>query len=316
VNLEAKLRSLKNMDFRLKVFGCVAQYCNFTKAAKELNISQPAVSKHIHELEENYNIKLFEREGNRIVLTQAGKILQQYSAEILTKYENLSFIMHHLGHTERGSIRIGASTSIAQYILPQLLADFNILHPEISFSLISANSDKIEEMALSKRIDIGMVEGCSSGNNFRYIPFMKDEIVAVAKDEEKVMAYRNTKENDTHIWPLNMLYNIPLVMRENSSGTYQVIEKALKAKGIRPSDLKICARMDSTESIKNYIQHSNCMGMVSICAVRSDIYENRLKIIDFEDFSIEREFSFAIPHGPLQPMQQLFMEFIAKATAR
>lgn len=305
------------MDFRLKVFCSVAQYCNFTKAAKALNITQPAVSSHIRELEEYYNIKLFEREGNKVTLTQAGKLLLQYSSDILSRYENLSFIMHHLGHTEKGSIKIGASTSIAQYILPPMLAKFNTLHPNISFSLFSANSDKIEEMVLSKKIDIGMVEGCSSGNNFRYIPFMKDEIVAVIKSEsdkgESSAENYIYRENESGVWPLNMLYNSHLVMRENSSGTYQVIEKALGAKGIRMADLNICARMDSTESIKNYIQHSDCMGLISICAVSQELYNNKLIIIDFEGLSIEREFSFAIPHGPLQPLQQLFIDFIIKS---
>lgn len=290
-------------DFRLKVFQCVAKYKNFTTASKELNISQPAVSKHIKELEEYYGIALFERGSNKIELTYAGEILLEYSNEILSKYDTLLYTMHRLSNNDIGSIRIGASTSIAQYTLPQILADFNINYPNIKFSLISANSDTIEDLTQKREIDIGMIEGCSKEHNLKYLPFLKDEIVAIASEKNKRWE---------GVVPLEEIYKMPLVMREYTSGTYQVIEKALTDKGIDIRRLNICARMDSTESLKNYIQNSNYIGMFSIYAVQTDLYANKFHIIDFDNMKIERNFSFVLPQSPLSSLQQLFISEISK----
>ncbi|MHB1921311.1 MAG: LysR family transcriptional regulator [Chitinophagaceae bacterium] len=111
-------------DFRLEVFYTVARRLSFTKAAAELFITQPAVTKHIHELEEEYKAKLFERNGNKIALTPAGNLLFHHCEELFTVYRNISFEMDALHHRKSGILRIGASTTISQYVLPPILAGF------------------------------------------------------------------------------------------------------------------------------------------------------------------------------------------------
>ena len=133
-------------DFRLKVFDTVAKRLNFTKAANELNITQPAVTKHIKEIELNLNIKLFERNGTKIKLTKAGEILLKYTEEIFSVYQKMEFEIGQLQEKQKGTLRLGASTTIAQYVLPPILAEFRKRFPEIQLSLVIQNSERIEEL--------------------------------------------------------------------------------------------------------------------------------------------------------------------------
>lgn len=113
-------------DFRLKVFLSVAKNLSFTKASQELFVSQPAITKHIQELETCYQARLFDRQGNKISLTEAGKLLQEHSEKILEDYKRLEYEMHLLHNEYIGDLKLGASTTIAQYVLPPLLANFII----------------------------------------------------------------------------------------------------------------------------------------------------------------------------------------------
>src|SRR6195952_4965810 len=123
-------------DFRLKVFYAVAQRLSFTKAAAELFITQPAVTKHIKELEHQLNVQLFRRNGNSIVLTAAGKILTQYAEKIFQTYTELENELAQLNNMEAGTLHIGASTTLAQTILPKLLAMFKKTYPAVSFTFV------------------------------------------------------------------------------------------------------------------------------------------------------------------------------------
>ena len=131
-------------DFRLNVFCSVAKTLSYTKAAQELHITQPAITKHVQELENQYKTRLIERMGNKIVLTHAGEVLLEHSIAILKEYAQLNFVMNMLHGDPKGTLRLGASTTIAQYVLPPVLALFKTKFPDVNISLISGNSDDIE----------------------------------------------------------------------------------------------------------------------------------------------------------------------------
>ena len=133
------------IDTRLKVFRSVATLLSFTKAANELFISQPAISKHIQELEKEYGVQLFDRIGNRIQLTRAGQLMLDHACKIIDAYQNLDFDMKKLTEKSGGELRIGASTTISQYVLPELIAEFRKLYPDIRITLLSGNSHEIED---------------------------------------------------------------------------------------------------------------------------------------------------------------------------
>ena len=152
------------IDTRLKVFRSVATLLSFTKAANELFISQPAISKHIQELEKEYGVQLFDRIGNRIQLTRAGQLMLDHACKIIDAYQNLDFDMKKLTEKSGGELRIGASTTISQYVLPELIAEFRKLYPDIRLTLLSGNSHEIEDALAAGRIDLGMVEGIKLKN--------------------------------------------------------------------------------------------------------------------------------------------------------
>ena len=145
-------------DFRLRVFDTVAKRGNFTKAASELNITQPAVTKHIKEIERLLNTKLFDRNGTKIKLTVSGEILLKYTQKLFGVYRALEFEINQLNQQHKGTLRIGASTTIAQYVLPPLLAEFHKQYQDIKVILSIQNTEIVEQLLEHKKIDLGCIE--------------------------------------------------------------------------------------------------------------------------------------------------------------
>ena len=158
-------------DFRLKAFYSVARNLSFTKASQELFVSQPAVTKHVRELESLYGVRLFDRKGNSISLTEAGKLLMEHCERILDDYRKLEYDMHQLNNEYAGELRLGASTTISQYVLPPVLAAFTERYPKMSVSLMDTNSRNVEKALQEHTIDVGMVEGVFRLPSLRYDPF-------------------------------------------------------------------------------------------------------------------------------------------------
>lgn len=233
-------------DFRLKVFQSVANNLSFTKASQELFISQPAITKHIQELETAYQTRLFDRQGSKISLTQSGRLLLKHCERILDEYKRLEYEMHLLHNEYRGELRLGASSTIAQYVLPPLLASFIAKFPHISLSLLSGNSREVETALQEHRIDLGLVEGVFRLPNLKYTSFLEDELVAVVHTRSRLSLPDEITPKD--------LINIPLVLRERGSGTLDVIERALMQHDIKLSSLQVLMYLGSTESIKLFLK--------------------------------------------------------------
>lgn len=288
-------------DFRLKVFCSVAKNLSFTKASQELFVSQPAITKHIQELETLFQSRLFERLGNKITLTPAGKLLLEHSERILEDYKRLEFEMHSLQNKITGELRLGASTTVAQYVLPPLLAKFCEKFPQVSLSLLNGNSRAVEEALEEHRIDLGLVEGIVRQPNLKYTPFLQDELVAVVHTKSKLVSLDEiTLEEFRHI---------PLVLRERGSGTLDVFETALAKHDIKLSGLNIKMYLGSTESIKLFLEYADCIGIVSVRSINKELYAGRFKIIDIKDLKMERIFSFVQGHGQEGGLEQLFIQF-------
>ncbi|MDQ6764051.1 MAG: LysR family transcriptional regulator [Bacteroidota bacterium] len=288
-------------DFRLKVFHTVASRINFTKAAEELYITQPAVTKHIREIENHFKVKLFERNGTKIKLTPAGKTLLEFTGQLFTMYGNLEFEMNSFTQRHKGKLRIGASTTIAQYVLPQVLAAFHKKFPEIRVSLGINNTEHIEEELQNKIIDLGIIEGRSKSSLFKYTEFIKDELVLVAGINHSLAKKGTIKPEE--------LLKMPLLLREPGSGTLDVLAYALKPLKIKISQLKTEMQLGSTESIKLYLLNSEAMAFLSIHSVLKELQNKECTIIDVKGLSIERYFYFIQQHGQAEGLQNLFMKF-------
>lgn len=292
------------LDFRLKVFYTVAKRLSFTKAAEELFISQPAVTKHIHELEQQLGLALFERIGNKITITQAGRIVMGYADEIFTSYRNLEYDINQLKHERGGWLQIGASTTIAQYFIPPLLARFNQRYPEIKTSLISGNTEQIEQALVEKTIQLGIIEGSSRNPQLKYTEFSKDEIALIGN-----MKY---SYGSGEVLTAAELTAIPLLVREHGSGTLEVITEELKRLKLKLTDLNIAMHMSSTESMKSYLHYAPVAAFISLQAVSRELEAREFKILPVKNFKLVRQFRFTHLQGQQDKLAQLFMRFAGK----
>lgn len=293
-------------DFRLRVFITAAKTLNFTKCAEQLYISQPAVSKHIGELESRYKVQLFERSGSRLALTEAGRVMLEHAERIADGYRRLQYEMDLFTDRLGGELKVGASTTIAQYVLPQVLARFTARFPEVKVSLVSGNSEQVEAALARHDTDLGLVESSARHPGFHYEPFIPDELVLIASTK----GWYGRCDQVT----LAELQTVPLVLRESGSGTLEVISKYLAAADVRLASLRVVMQLGSTESIKSFVRNSDAMAIVSVASIVDELRSGELRIIDIEGCTIRREFSFCWPEGRSDALAARFVEF-ARHTA-
>ena len=176
------------LSTRHQIFMKVAASGSFTKASKILFISQPAISKHIKALEEYYKQTFFERKGNNIKLTAAGNILFQRLKEAIKIQAQLEFELSTLTNKfkAKGELKLGASTTVALYIIPKMLSQFHQKYPDVKISLLNRNTDTIVQALLEEEIDIGIVEGKKKLSAIIYQAFIKDEVVAVCSAKSPI----------------------------------------------------------------------------------------------------------------------------------
>lgn len=288
-------------DFRLKVFKTVADRLSFTKAAAELLISQPAVTKQINELERLLGKPLFLRHGNRISLTDDGVRLLEYANRILALYGELRDAFVEEQGAFSGEIRLGASTTLSQYVLPGLLAKFRKLYPDVRVTLFNGNTEQIERQIADGKLDFGMIEGTASNPALHYELFMDDELVLVTSASNTSFTREEITAAD--------LPALPLVIRENGSGTLDVLSRELSGHGLSLRQLHIEMQLGSTESIKHYLFYSDTFAFVSVQAVLDELAANRLRVVEVGDMELVRRFSFVTAHGQRSRLTDLFKQF-------
>lgn len=289
-------------DFRLNVFCSVAKTLSYTKAAQELHITQPAITKHVQELENQYKTRLIERMGNKIVLTHAGEVQLEHSIAILKEYAQLDFVMNMLHGDPKGTLRLGASTTIAQYVLPPVLALFKTKFPDVNISLISGNSDDIESELMDHHIDLGLIEGNKRLPNLKYTHLVDDELVAIASTQSKYAKYDELTIDD--------LRRIPLVLRENGSGTLSVLTSALDRVGVKFTDLNIIMQLGSSESIKLFLENADAVSIISFRCVTRELVSGTFKIIELPQLEMTRELCFMQLQGESEGLAHIFMQFV------
>jgi DNA-binding transcriptional LysR family regulator len=299
------MASLEN--FRLVVFRAVAEQLSFRKAAEELYLTQPAVSLQIKALEEDVGVQLFDRTGAHITLTAAAQVLLDYCEQVKTLLAQTEHEIAALSGEHAGKLALGASTTIAQYVLPSLLGEFCREYPRVHPTLVSGNTEHIVEAVEKQKISLGFIEGPARSREVKTEPFLGDELVLVA--------------STAHEWAertsvcCSEIASIPLLMRERGSGTRHVIELALERQRVKRNSLHIVMELDSTEAIKSAVEAGLGVGFVSRWAIAKDLrLGNNFKIVEVEGLSIKREFLVAYASGP-EP-QGLVIEFYRFVEAR
>lgn len=291
------------MDYRDDVFLLVAEKLSFSKAAEDLFISQPAVTKHIKELEGKLNTTLFERKGNRVYLTESGKITYRHLKEIKQQYRELEFELGRLNDTFKGTLRIGASSTIAQYLIPEVIAAFHKRYPKIELFVYNGNSFEMESKLLLNEIDLALVENESSQSDFRYINFYDDEIVAITGINSVYSKRKSITIAD--------LQQIPIVLREKGSGTLEVIQKSLIQHHITLENLNVFIHLGSTEAIKNLLYSFEGIALVSKKSIEKELQHKTIVMLSILNLKLNRKFRVALRHGHEAIGSKLFVDFLS-----
>ena len=276
-------------NFRIRVFRAVAQHLNFSRAAEELLLTQPAVTQQIKALEDEFGVSLFERGGGRISLTPGGAALLPLAEKMKTLSEQAVIAVAGAYGQEAGELTIGASQTIAQYLLPTFVASFLRTRPKVRLTACSGNTNQMLDALLAKKIQIALVEGPEQRKDFHIQPFMEDHMVLVVPASHE-WANREITALD--------LKAQPLLMREYGSGSRRIVEQALNDVGLKVKDLTISMELDSTEGLLNAVEAGLGVTFVSRWAVRNQLALGTLKLARLKGIKLSRQFSMAYPAGP------------------
>ncbi|HTZ48365.1 MAG TPA: LysR substrate-binding domain-containing protein [Verrucomicrobiae bacterium] len=277
-------------NFRLKVFRTVADTLSFRRAAEQLRISQPAVTLQIKALEEELSVRLLDRSGKRVALTDAGGVLLKHARAMAEQVTRAQEELATLTGDHAGELKIGASTSIAQYVLPQLLGQFRRLFPRVRISVVSGNTEVVVKHMISEEIEIGLIEGPALRRDVRTEPFLEDELILVMPAK-----HRLAKLPAISVEQLN---GEALLLREHGSGTRRVLETAFEKAGIARRKLNVVMELDSTEAILSSVEAGLGIGLVTRWAVLPRLPLGRIRTAPVKGLRILRKFLLLYPAGP------------------
>ncbi|AOU98592.1 LysR family transcriptional regulator [Acidihalobacter yilgarnensis] len=270
-------------DRRLQVFYTVAKLLSFTKAADTLHMTQPAVTFQIRQLEDHFNTRLFDRTHNRVSLTEAGQVAYQFSERIFELYAELDNSIKELTGDISGALTVGASTTIAEYMLPALLGTFKAEHPDVNLRLRVSNSEGIVSMVENNIIDLGVVEAPVANKNLVVEICRMDELVAVLPPNHAMAGEKTITAK--------AFFSYPFICREEGSGTREVIMEYLDEQGLDRNSLNECLELGSSESIKGAVEAGMGVSILSRTSLDKEIALGRLAAVPL-DPPLRRPFSF------------------------
>jgi LysR family transcriptional regulator, transcriptional activator of the cysJI operon len=276
-------------NFRIRVFRTVAHHLNFSRAAEELLLTQPAVTQQVKALEDEFGVPLFDRSGGRITLTAGGKVLLPLADQMKEISDQAFAAVAETSGEQAGELAVGASQTIAQYLLPNFVAGFVKAYPRIQIIARSGNTETMLDALLAHQIQLALIEGPDRRKDLNIEPFFQDHMVLVV--------------SPSHEWAeqeidVEALKQQPLLMREFGSGSRRVVEKAIVAAGLQKKDLKIQMELDSTEGLLSAVEARLGVTFVSRWAVRNQLSLGTLKIARVHGLKLSRQFSIAYPAGP------------------
>jgi len=268
-------------DRRLKIFHTVARLLNFTKAAEELHMTQPAVTFQIRQLEDQFNTRLFDRTHNKVTLTEVGKQVYVYADRILKLYEDMTRSVTDMTGEVSGGVTLGASTTVAEYMLPLLIGEFKAKYPEVLISLKESNTEHIVTMVESNEIDIGIVEGSVNNKNLIVEECHTDEMVVILPNNHE-LAKRDSLE-------VKDIVEHPFISRESGSGTQESIQNYVERYG-NHDFLNISYELSSPEAIKGVVEAGMGISILSRSTIGKELKLNTLTAVQMEP-KLERPFS-------------------------
>ncbi|MBF0424524.1 MAG: LysR family transcriptional regulator [Magnetococcales bacterium] len=271
-------------DTRLRVFHAVAKHLSFTRAAEELSLTQPAVTFQIRQLEEHFNTRLFDRHHNRITLTDAGATVFGYAERILELYRETEKAINELTGVTRGLVKLGASTTIGEYLLPRIMSGYNRKFPGVQIRLTVHNSRLVIRKLEDATIDVGLVEGPVKNKNISVRTCTEDELVVIVPPGHPLAQQEEIL--------LPRLREFPFVSREEGSGTRAVITELLERAGLPYEQLDNVLELGSTEAIKGAVEGGVGFSIVSNVALRKELNLRSLIVRRIKGVPMKRRINF------------------------
>ena len=258
---------------QLEAFVQVAEGGSFSKAARELYLTQPTISAHISSLEKELNVRLFVRNTKEVSLSDNGKDLYKYAKQMVDLQGKIE---EHFGMKKdsgKHCITIAASTIPAQYLLPKVLMCFNEKYPEEQFKIKETDSAQVVTQIVDCMADVGFTGTVLEKKHCKYIPFYKDELVIIAPNTEKYRRFQEECPND-----ISWLKREHVIMREEGSGTRKEAEKQLRSAGVNMADLEIIASIENQETIKKSVRQGIGVSILSRLAATDEAKAGQMLI--------------------------------------
>ena len=266
---------------QLEAFVQIADSGSFSKAAKELYLTQPTISAHVSTLEKELNTRLFVRNTKEVKLSDSGTVLYDYAKQMIVLQKQIEDTFAVREEKAQQRITIAASTIPAQYLLPDILAAYIEKYPNQQFKIVEADSAQVVEMVVNHKVDIGFAGTVIDKRLCKYISFYQDELVIITPNNDK---YRNVAQKNA-MW----IVNEPLIMREEGSGTRKEAEKQLKQIGIAASKLNVIASMENPEAIKRAVASGMGVSVMSRLAAESELEKGTLLAFPISSDDIRRD---------------------------
>ncbi|NNG65956.1 selenium metabolism-associated LysR family transcriptional regulator [Caldanaerobacter subterraneus] len=285
---------------QLKIFLTVCQEGSMSKAAKKLYMTQPSISQTIGELEQELNIKLFERINKHLYLTYPGEILREYSKRIISLLEEAENTLLDISNLKTGKLRVGASTTIGTYLIPKILSEFRKKYENTSIFFNIDNTEVIEKQILENSIDIGIVEGPIHSQDIIIEPFIEDELYLVCSK-----GHRWALKKVIEPWEIE---EEELIIREKGSGTREVFETIMSANNLK---YHIKHVLNNTEAIKKAVELNMGVSVLSKLAVSEELKKGTLVKIEIEGIKFKRMFNIIYHKDKyFSPAFKAFMEYL------
>lgn len=288
---------------KLRVFCTVVETKSFSEAAKILNLSQPAVSLQVQALERNLEVVLFDRSEKVLKPTAPGELVYGFAKRILALYAEMDAEVSALSGQIKEELAIGASSTVGNYLLPQVIIAFRKGFPKIRINLTVGNTKEVVRLLNGGDIILGFVEGDVSREGLVVEKLVSDELVLIMARDHPWARRRAI--------PLAELMKEPLIIREVGSGTRQIVEKRLQERHVTMHDLTISMVLGDTEAIKTAVEQGVGVSIVSAWAVRKEVRHGTIRATMFKDMRFDREFSiiYSRPHAHTRAATA-FLEFV------
>jgi DNA-binding transcriptional LysR family regulator len=295
-------------NFRLKVFRTVAEKQSFRQAAEALYLTQPAVTMQVKALEDDVGLQLFDRSCKTIQLTDAGVRLLQYAQKISALSSAARHDLALLKGPDSAELKIGVTTTIAQYFIFKVLSEFRESNPQVELRVLSGNTEAAVDDLIDGKTSLALIEAPAHPPLLKTEPFVPDEIVVI------VAANHPWRKQTVAV---DQLAQAPLIFREEGTATRRVVEAGLKNRGVRLKDLRVVMELNSTEAVKAAVEAGIGVGFVSRRAIEKEIELGTLSAVQLDRLRFRREFSILYARGPeLSGVSGLFLAFLRQIRER